>query len=120
MRPQKMKSGDNMNQITVYCTYQGQKYRVETREGIMIDELDSVLREKLDIPGGFLFRHCDGSPWCPGVSDGDEFEYIRRSALDGFPDRIGTLYGCPTANDVPGTVPACMLTAFEGFQHTDV
>ena len=105
-----------MDRITVYCTYQGQKYRITVREGIDRAQLDASLREKLGVPDEYVLWHSGGSPWYPFVHDGDEFEYVKpRPHGEGV-----LLYGCPTANDVPGTVPACMLAAFEGFQHTDV
>ena len=28
---------------------------------------------------------------------------------------MAPLYGCPTAKEVPGIVPDCMLTEFEGY-----
>ncbi len=31
-----------------------------------------------------------------------------------------TLYGCPTAKETPGIVPACMLTTFEGFCMSEI
>lgn len=31
-----------------------------------------------------------------------------------------TLYGCPTAKDTPGNVPACMLTTFEGLCMSEI
>lgn len=30
------------------------------------------------------------------------------------------LYGCPTARELPGAVPACMLSTFEGFDTTEL
>ena len=46
-----------------------------------------------------------------GVQDGDPFYTPDRTGIQQPP-----LYGCPSAKQVKGLVPDCMLTEFEGLE----
>lgn len=64
------------------------------------------------IPKGLMMRRINGPFSMPGVRDGDEFEFFERSE---YGNSFACLYGCPTAKEINGLVPECMLVNFDGF-----
>lgn len=53
------------------------------------------------------------------VLDGDEFEFIEMVDIPNYQNGV-PLYGCPTADDIVGIVPACMLVQFDGYEITEL
>ena len=58
------------------------------------------------------------------IQDGSELKAVLegRPPFGSFPDprELRVLYGCPGAQDVPGTVPDSMATEFQGFSDSEV
>lgn len=63
-----------------------------------------------------LTKRLVGDPDHPFILEGEELaegEEVRQIPR-------APMYGCPSAKDTPGNLPACMLNTFDGFVMTEV
>ena len=104
-----------MKTIKVKVTHKGIRYILKVLDGCTVDELEREIKEKQKISDDYYMtrtRRIGGEPPDFDVHDGDEFIFKRID--DDCHTAYVTLYGCPTANDIPGELPSCMLTTFDG------
>jgi len=91
----------------VTCIYKQQKWKFYVGEHVSIQDLHDYMEKKKYIPKGLFMRRIHGCPSFPEIDDWDEF-------YEDIPD-MPELYGCPTAKEIPGIVPDCMLMEFDGY-----
>lgn len=106
-----------MSRVNVTCFYNNMRWIVTVNETkTMYDILDYMVQHNY-IPAGLGVRQLKDSPWYPNIYEGAELEFYEPSN-EKFDDV--TLYGCPTSKDMPGIVPDCMLSTFDGFVLSEV
>lgn len=105
-----------MSRVKVTCFYNNKRWIVTVNETkTMYDILDYMVQHKY-IPTGLGVRQLKDSPWYPNIHEGSELEFYDPST-----ERFdGVLYGCPTSKDMPGIVPNCMLSTFDGFVLSEI
>lgn len=104
----------NDNKINIVCIYKDKKIFLRVPDTMEQSDIQLYMECKQLIPKGLRMRRVNGCPTYSGISDGDEFKFFE--AFEHGSSFI--LYGCPTASEINGLVPECMLVGFDGFIRT--
>lgn len=108
--------------VSCVCNYNGETWTIKVNKGYDIYDLQRYCERKRYIPEGLSIQrtnHFRRQDQTLMVLDGDEFEFIEMVDIPNYQNGV-PLYGCPTADDIVGIVPACMLVQFDGYEITEL